>query len=801
MYAEAILDAGGGGRVVPGLAALGDSTNAAQRQKRQGLIEMGRRHQPSSDNRPKCQGGHPPAPVEQSGCGAHHETGAALPSGEPTLYTCPMHPEVESERPGQCPKCAMDLEPKEPMDSSCHEASDSAALARRFWFAAALSLPVLLLAMGEHLPMIELRAWIPPTVSGWIQFLLSTPVVLWAGGTFFERAWKSLLVLNLNMFTLIATGVGAAYLYSVTALLVPGIFPETFRAAGEVGLYFEAAAVIVTLVLLGQILEERARNRTGQAMRSLLGLAAKTAHRLQATVEQEIPIEAIQRGDRLRVRPEEKIPTDGIVIEGQSYVDESMITGEPMPVLKLSGNPVTGATLNQTGSFVMRAERIGSETLLSRILKMVAEAQRTRARVQGLADRVAGIFVPIVIAIAIVTFVVWFLWGPSPAITFALANAVAVLIIACPCALGLATPMSIMVGMGRAAQSGILIRNAEALEQTEKITHLVIDKTGTLTEGDPTVTCWRTLGDFDEETVIRYAASLEYQSQHPLARAIVKAAGARSLSLLEAESFDSHTGEGVSGFVEGRPVMVGKSEYLAANGVVHTDHLEEAEEDLRKGAQTVASVSIDGQAAGLIAIADPIKKTTPAALWALQATGLEVILCTGDSSSGARAVARKLNITQIRAGLLPGDKRAFVRELRSEGAIVALAGDGINDAPALAEADVGIAMGTGADAAIESADITLVKGDLNGILQAISLSRAAMRNIRQNLLFAFLYNALGIPIAAGVLYPSLHLLLNPMIAAAAMSFSSVSIIANSLRLRKLSLPLGATPGPRRGKPR
>ena len=699
-----------------------------------------------------------------------------------------MHPEVESERPGECPKCAMDLEPKEPVDSFCHEASDIAPLGRRFWFAAALALPVLLLAMGEHLPVIELGAWIPPTVSGWIQFLLSTPVILWAGGIFFERAWRSLLVLNLNMFTLIATGVGAAYLYSVTALLFPGIFPESFRVAGEVGLYFEAATVIITLVLLGQLLEERARNRTGQAMRSLLGLAAKTAHRLHGNVDEEIPVEAIQRGDRLRVRPGEKIPTDGVVVEGQSYIDESMITGESMPVLKLSGNPVIGATLNQTGSFVMRAERIGSETLLSRILSMVAEAQRTRARVQGLADRVAGIFVPTVIAIAIVTFIVWILWGSSPAITFALANAVAVLIIACPCALGLATPMSIMVGMGRAAQSGILIRNAEAIERTEKITHLVIDKTGTLTEGEPTVTHCVPSGNFDEETVIRYAASLEYQSQHPIAHAITETARTRKLSLLKAESFNSHTGQGVSGFVEGRPVMVGKAEFLAADGIVPTARLREAEKDLHKGAHTVALVSIDGRAAGLIAIADPIKKTTPTAVQALQATDLEIILCTGDSSLVAQVVAENLHITEIRAGLLPGEKRTFVKGLRAEGAIVALAGDGVNDAPALAEADVGIAMGTGADAAIESADITLVKGDLNGISQAISLSRAVMRNIRQNLLFAFLYNALGIPIAAGVLYPSFHLLLNPMIAAAAMSFSSISIIANSLRLRKLPIP-------------
>ena len=711
-----------------------------------------------------------------------------------------MHPEVESERRGECPTCAMDLERKVPAETPVQETGERISLKRRFWFAAAFSLPVFLLAMGDHLPAIQLRAWITPTVSSWMQFLLSTPVVLWAGGLFFERAWKSLLLRSLNMFTLIATGVGAAYLFSVAALFFPGLFPESFRVDDEIALYFEAATVIITLVLLGQLLEEKARYRTGQAMRSLLSLAAKTARRLDHSVEEEIPVEAIQRGDLLRVRPGEKIPTDGVVDEGQSYVDESMITGEPMPVLKLPGNPVVGATVNQTGSFIMRAERIGAETLLSSILHMVAEAQRSRARVQGLADRVAGIFVSAVIAIAIVTFVVWFLWGPSPEFAFALANSVAVLIIACPCALGLATPMSIMVGMGRAAQCGILIRNAETIERTEKITHLVIDKTGTLTQGEPTVTHCVPSGNFDEETVFRYAASLEYQSQHPIAHAITETARARKLSLLKAKSFNSHTGQGVSGVVEGRPVMVGKAEFLAANGIVLTARLREAEKDLHRGAHTVASVSIDGRTAGLIAIADPIKKTTPTAVQALQASDLEIILCTGDSSPVAQVVAEKLHITEIRAGLLPGDKRTFVKGLRSEGAIVALAGDGINDAPALAEADVGIAMGNGADAAIENADITLVKGDLNGILQAISLSRAVMRNIRQNLLFAFLYNALGIPVAAGVLFPAFHLLLNPMIAAAAMSFSSVSIIANSLRLRKLPIPERAASDHRLGQP-
>lgn len=697
-----------------------------------------------------------------------------------------MHPEVESERLGECPECGMDLEPKNLAETL--GPGEHSSLKHRFWFSVVCSLPVLLLAMGKHFPTVELRAWIPPAVSGWIQFLLSTPVILWAGRIFFERAWRSLRLGNLNMFSLIATGVGAAYLFSVFGLFFPRVFPESFRVDGEVGLYFEAAAVIITLVLLGQLLEEKARKKTGQAMRSLLGLAAKKACRLRFSIEEEIPVDAIQGGDHLRVRPGDKIPTDGVLIEGQSYVDESMITGEPMPVLKLPGTPVVGATVNQTGSFVMRAEKIGAETLLSRILHMVAETQRSRAGVQKLADRVAGIFVPAVITIALATFVVWFLWGPSPAFAFALANSVAVLIIACPCALGLATPMSIMVGMGRAAQSGILIRNAEAIERTEKITHLVIDKTGTLTEGEPTVTRTLTSRDFDEETLIRYAASLEHHSRHPLARAIVKAAGARNLSLLEAKSFDSHTGKGVTGFVEGRPVIVGKMEFLTAREVIGIAPLRASEENFGREAQTVVSVSIDNRAAGLITITDPIKETTPNAIRALQAKGLELILCTGDSSLVAHAVAEKLKITEIRAGLSPKEKRAFINKLRSKRAIVALAGDGINDAPALAEADVGIAMGTGADAAIESADITLVKGDLSGILQAISLSRAVMCNIRQNLLFAFFYNGVGIPIAAGLLYPSFQLLLNPMIAAAAMSFSCISIIANSLRLHRVKLP-------------
>ena len=736
---------------------------------------------------PMCAGVESDQPGDCPRCGMALERATPTVPKQRVTYTCPMHPEVESEGPGECPMCGMALERKGVTAEPDEEDAEVRALSRIFWFAAIFTLPVLFLAMGELIPGIELRKWVPPALSRWLQFVLSTPVVLWAGSIFFVKAWKSLVNRSLNMFTLIATGVGAAYLFSVTAMILPEVLPQSILATGEVGLYFEAAAVITTLVLLGQLLEAKARSRTGLALQSLLGLAAKTAHRLRDDSEEEIPIESIQRGDLLRVRPGEKVPVDGFLIEGRSSVDESMITGEPIPVTKEANDPIIGATVNQTGSFVMRPEKVGADTLLSQIVAMVEEAQRSRAPVQRLADTVAGIFVPAVIAFAVVTFCVWALWGPHPAMAYAFVNSVAVLIIACPCALGLATPMSIMVGVGRGAQSGILIRHAEAIERTEKVTHLVIDKTGTLTAGEPSVAECVGSTDFAENTVIQYAASLENQSEHPLARALVNAAQERNLDCIEVDNFESLTGEGVSGIVRGKRVMVGKAAFLDGNGIdLRNDLLDEAE-NLQARAHTVVWVGINGKAAGLIAIADPIKKATPGAIRALQAMGIKVVMSTGDNPHTAKAVAGRLNIDEVKAGLTPRDKLAFVRELRSKGAIVAMAGDGINDAPALAEADVGIAMGTGADVAIESAGITLVKGDLRGIVGAFLLSQAVMKNIRQNLFFAFLYNGLGIPIAAGLLYPFWHLLLNPMIAGAAMSFSSLSVIVNALRLRTLSL--------------
>ena len=736
---------------------------------------------------PLCEGVESDQPGDCPRCGMAMEPATPILPDKRTTYTCPMHPEVESEAPGECPKCGMALERKGVVPEPDEEDAEVRALSRRIWFAAIFTLPVLFLAMGELISGIELRRWVPPALSRWLQFVLSTPVVFWAGSLFFRKAWKSLLNRSLNMFTLIATGVGAAYLFSVAAMFLPEVFPKSFRATGEVGLYFEAAAVITTLVLLGQLLEAKARSRTGLALQSLMGLAAKTAHRLRDDSEEEIPIDSIQRDDLLRVRPGEKIPVDGFVVEGRSSVDESMITGEPISVTKEANDPIIGATVNQTGSFIMRAERIGAQTLLSQIVAMVEEAQRSRAPVQRLADTIAGIFVPAVIAVAVVTFVVWALWGPHPAMAYALVNSVAVFIIACPCALGLATPISIMVGVGRGAQSGILIRHADAIERTEKVTHLVTDKTGTLTAGEPTVVNCVGSADFDENTVIQYAASLEIQSEHPLARALVNAARERKLECTEAGNFESLTGEGVSGTVRGKSVMVGKAAFLKGKGIDLRNDLQDEAENLQARAHTVVWVGIDGKAAGLIAISDPIKNTTPSAIRALQAMGIQVIMATGDNPHTAEAVAAQLDIDDFKAGLTPRDKCAFVMELRSKGAIVAMAGDGINDAPALAEADVGIAMGTGTDVAMESAGITLVKGDMRGIVGAIQLSQAVMKNIRQNLFFAFIYNGLGIPIAAGLLYPFWHLLLNPMIAGAAMSFSSVSVIVNALRLRTLSL--------------
>jgi Cu+-exporting ATPase len=766
---------------------------------------------------PMCPGVESDRPGDCPKCGMALERNPTwvAPAGK-TIYTCPMHPEIEQDHPGDCPKCGMALEPKivsaEPEDDA-----EARALAIKFWIGLILTVPVLFLAMGEWIPGVHLGQWVPKPVSRGLEFLLSTPVVLWAGGIFFERAWRSLKTRQLNMFTLIATGVGAAYGYSAVAVIAPGIFPPSFQQHGEVGLYFEAAAVITVLVLLGQMLEAKARSRTGQAIKALLSLAARTAHRVRDGEEQDIPVEAVQKGDVLRVRPGEKIPTDGVLIEGQSHVDESMITGEPMPVARGAEDSVVGATVNQTGTFLMRTEKVGSETLLAQIVQMVADAQRSRAPIQKLADTVAGFFVPTVIGSAIIAFIVWAIWGPAPAMAFALVNAVSVLIIACPCALGLATPMSIMVGVGRGAQTGILIRNAEAIEATEKITHLLTDKTGTLTAGKPkvvSVVCTSrgyeaqteesATGDRESATsrsrltsaatglaekmqLLGLAASVEQFSEHPLARAIVAEAMERKIILSPASDFESTTGGGVSGKINNHTIRVGKEKFLSESGVIIPNELKQASQQLQEKAQTVVWVATDGEAAGIIGIADPIKETTPAAIQALHEMGLKVIMCTGDNRKTAEAVARELGIDAVNPELTPEGKHELVRQLKAEGKVVAMAGDGINDAPALAEAHVGIAMGTGTDVAIQSAGITLVKGDLQGIVKALTLSRRVMKNIRQNLFFAFVYNTAGVPIAAGILYPATGLLLNPMIAGAAMSFSSLSVVGNALRLRKVKL--------------
>lgn len=737
---------------------------------------------------PMCPGVVSDTPGDCPKCGM-----ALIPAEPPaldegaTIWTCPMHPEIEQEHPGDCPKCGMPLEAKSIGGASSEEEKEIAALKHKFWIALALTIPVFMLAMGGMIPGIGLHDIIPKSVSKWIEFILTTPVVLWAGGIFFVKAWRSLQTWNLNMFTLIAMGVGAAYGYSAVATIVPGIFPESFRKGGEVGLYFEAAAVITVLVLLGQWLEARARARTGQAIKSLLGLAAKTAHRVRDGEEEEVDVDEIAIGDVLRVRPGEKIPIDGILIEGRSTVDESMITGEPMPASKDQGESVIGATVNQTGTFLMRTEKVGSETLLSQIVHMVADAQRSRAPIQKLADTVAGWFVPAVIAVAVLSFIAWAIWGAEPKMAYALVAAVSVLIIACPCALGLATPMSIMVGVGRTAQMGILIKNAEAIERTEKIDTLVTDKTGTLTAGKPKVTSQICAEGEEQERMLQLAAALERSSEHPLARAIIDKAKEFNLELPTVTDFQSTTGGGVSGLVEGRLIRVGKGSFLSESGVALSDELEGAALSIQEKAQTTVWVAADDKATGIIGISDPIKDTTASAIDALHAMGIRVIMCTGDNRKTAEAVAAELGIDEVRAELAPQDKNEIIRELKAGGRVVAMAGDGINDAPALAEADVGIAMGTGTDVAIQSAGITLVKGDLSGITKAIKASKATMKNIRQNLFFAFCYNALGVPIAAGVLYPFLGLLLNPMIAGAAMSFSSVSVILNALRLRTVKL--------------
>ena len=681
----------------------------------------------------------------------------------------------------------MSLEPMTIGVGDEEEQHEVKALSRKFWIALVLTIPVLIIAMGHAIPGLHLDATVPRQIGKWIEFGLTTPVVLWAGAFFFTRAWQSIVNRSLNMFTLIAVGVGTAYLYSVVAVIAPGIFPASFRRDGEVDLYFEAAAVITTLVLLGQLIEAKARSRTGQAIKSLLSLAAKKAHRVRDDQEEEIEVDAIQKGDLLRVRPGEKVPIDGVIVEGQSNVDESMITGEPMPVSKSAGDKVVGATVNQTGSFLMSAERIGSETLLAQIVQMVADAQRSRAPIQKLADTVSGYFVPVVVSIAVITFVVWSIMGPPPAMAYALVNAVSVLIIACPCALGLATPMSIMVGIGRAAQAGILVKNAEAIEITEKVTHLITDKTGTLTAGKPDIVSRVTDKGTSERDLLQITASVEARSEHPLARAIVEAAKNEKISLRQVSDFQSTSGGGVSAQIDGRRVLVGKEKFLADSRVTFSNELKRQAERLQEQAQTTVWIALDGRAVGVLGIADPIKPTTRTAIRALHDMNLKIIMCTGDNRRTAESVARELDIDEFHAEVMPDEKIEIVKRLKASGAIVAMAGDGINDAPALAAADVGIAMGTGTDVAIESAGITLVKGDLMGIVKAMHLSRAVMRNIRQNLFFAFIYNGIGVPIAAGILYPFFGVLLSPMIAGAAMSFSSVSVIANALRLRTVKL--------------
>ena len=705
-----------------------------------------------------------------------------VPAG--TIYTCPMHPEIRQVGPGSCPICGMALEPEMVSldEAPNHELAD---MTRRFWIGLALALPVIVLDMGAHLIGHSL---IDPALSSWIQFACATPVVFWAGWPFFVRGWQSLRTRNLNMFTLIAMGTGVAYLYSVTATFAPGLFPEAFRNHdGSVAVYFEAAAVITVLVLLGQVLELRARDATSGAIKSLLALAPKTARRIEADgSEREVEIAILHPGDRLRVRPGEKVPVDGVVIEGRSSVDESLLTGESMPVTKEVGSKVIAGALNTSGGFVMQAEKVGRDMLLSQIVQMVAQAQRSRAPIQRLADRVAGWFVPAVIAAALAAFVAWAAFGPEPRFTFGLVAAVSVLIIACPCALGLATPMSIMVGVGRAARSGLLVKNAEALERMERVDTLVVDKTGTLTEGKPAVVALRTAPGFDETELLRLSASVERASEHPLADAIVRAADDRTLALAKVEHFDSPTGKGAQGHVEGREVLLGNAAFLAESGI-DTTALQAEAERLRQDGATVINVAVDRSLAGIIAIADQVKASTPAALEALAEAGIKVIMLTGDNETTARAVAAKLGITEVEAEVLPARKGEIVARLRRQGRVVAMAGDGVNDAPALAAADVGIAMGTGTDVAMESAGVTLLKGDLVGIVQARRLSQATMRNIRENLLFAFIYNAAGVPIAAGILYPAFGLLLSPIVAAAAMALSSVSVIGNALRLRSVKL--------------
>lgn len=703
-----------------------------------------------------------------------------------SAYTCPMHPEIVQDGPGNCPKCGMSLEPVSvAIDEKDTELED---MSRRFWISAALAFPVFVLAMIADLAPALLPHALSMSTVQWIEFVLATPVVIWGGWPFFVRGWQSIITWNLNMFTLISLGVAVAWTYSTVALLFPGLFPAIMQMPGGlVDVYFEAAAVITALVLMGQVLELRARSQTGSAIKMLLGLAPKTARIVREDgSEADIPLEHVAVGDILRVRPGEKIPVDGTVTEGNSSVDESMVTGEPIPVEKYQGDGVIGATVNGTGSLLIRAEKVGSDTLLSQIVHMVSEAQRSRAPIQKLADIVASYFVPAVVLIAVITMIVWGVWGPDPRLAHAIVNAVAVLIIACPCALGLATPMSIMVGTGKGASLGVLIKNAEALEAMEKVNVLVVDKTGTLTEGRPQLTTVFACPGFDESDVLYLTASLERASEHPLAEAIIRGAKERKLTLGTVLDFESMTGKGVTGYVDGKRVALGNDDFLRSLSIDLGDLPVQA--DMRRASgQTVMFVSVDGKAAGLIGVEDPIKQSTPRAIEDLHRDGVDVYMLTGDSQATAKAVARKLGIAHVVAEVLPDQKAGVIKDLQAKGYVVAMAGDGINDAPALAQAHIGIAMGTGTDVAMESAGVTLVKGDLRGIVRARHLSRSVMRNIRQNLFFAFIYNALGVPVAAGVLYPFFGLLLSPVIAAAAMSFSSVSVIANSLRLRNANI--------------
>ena len=718
-------------------------------------------------------------------CGMALELVAAAPRPQGVEYTCPMHPEVVRDAPAACPICGMALEPREPTGAEVNP--ELVDMSRRLWIATALTLPILAFMASDLLPGHGLHAWLGSGLSALVEFALATPVVLWAGWPLFARGAASVAHRSPNMFTLIALGTGAAYAHSVVATFLPGIFPPSFRGPhGEVAIYFEPAAVITTLVLLGQVLELRARSRTSSALRALLGLAPRVAHLVRDDgAEEDIPLERVRVGDRMRVRPGEKIPVDGVVLEGASAVDESMITGEPIPVEKAAGARVTGGTVNQTGSFVLRAERVGSDTLLAQIVRMVADAQRTRAPIQRLADVVAGWFVPAVVVVAAMTFVGWAALGPPPRMAHALVNAVAVLIIACPCALGLATPMSIMVGTGRGASAGVLIRDAEALEAMERVDTLVVDKTGTLTEGRPQLTAVVAV-DGDADGLLRLAATVERSSEHPLAVAIIAGAKARNLPMDKVDEFRSFTGKGTTGIIDGHRVAVGNPALLQDLGIDPGPLVEEAERRRGEG-ETVMFVAEDGRAAGLVAVADPIKTSTPEAIALLHAEGVRLVMVTGDNRTTAQAVAARLGLDEVEAEVLPEQKSAVVKRLQAEGRIVAMAGDGINDAPALAQAHVGIAMGTGTDVAMESAGITLVRGDLRGIARARRLSRLTMRNIRQNLFFAFVYNFLGVPIAAGVLYPAFGLLLSPIIASAAMTFSSVSVISNALRLRRVAL--------------